>query len=178
MGCEMATALPGATLDGSTLFAHNSNRPADEGQSLFWLSGRDHAVGESVRVGRLDLPQVRRTCALLGVRAADGWGCEHGVNEHGVAIGATPTHTRLRGETPGLTGADLVRLTLERSSSARQAVQTAADLISRHGQGPYTGCPADDDHDNAFLIADGGRPTCWRRAARIGRCSRSPPFAR
>ena len=155
MGCEMATALPGATLDGSTLFAHNSNRPADEGQSLLWLPGRDHAVGESVRVGRLDLPQVRRTYALLGVRAADGWGCEHGVNEHGVAMGATPTHTRLRGETPGLTGADLVRLTLERASSARQAVQTAADLISRHGQGPYTGCPADDDHDNAFLIADG-----------------------
>ena len=116
MGCEMATALPGATLDGSTLFAHNSNRPADEGQALFWLAGRDHAVGESVRVGRLTLPQVRRTCTpCSALGAAGGWGCVHGVNEHGVAMGATPTHTRLRGEAPGLTGADLVRLTLERS---------------------------------------------------------------
>ncbi len=155
MGCEMATALPGATLDGCTLFAHNNSRPADEGQSLLWLPARAYAVGESVRVGQLDLPQPRRSNALLGVRAADGWGCVHGVNEHGVAMGATPTHTRLRGDAPGLTGAALVRLTLERAAAARQAVQTATDLISRHGQGPYTGCPAEDDHDNAFLIADG-----------------------
>ena len=35
-----------------------------------------------------------------------------------------------------------------------QAVQTVADLIGRHGQGAYAGCPPEDDHDNAFLIAD------------------------
>ena len=135
MGSEMATALPAATLDGSALFAHNSHRPADEGQGLLWVAGRDHAAGESVRVDRLTLPQVRRTNALIGARAAGAWGCWHGVNEHGLAMGATPTHTRLRGEAPGLTGADLVRLTLERASGASQAVQTVADLISRHGQG-------------------------------------------
>ncbi len=154
MGCEMATALPGATVDGSTLFTHNSSRPSGGAWALLWAAGRDYAVGESVRVQRLTLPQVRRTNALLGMRPAGVWGCIHGVNEHGVAMGATPTFMRLRGETAGLTGADLVRLTLERSSGARQAVDTAADLITRHGQGPYPGCPAEEDHDNAFLIAD------------------------
>ena len=154
MGCEMATALPGATADGSTLFAHVGRRPADEGVALLWAAGRDYTAGESVQVRRITLPQVRRTNALIGVRTAGAWGCLHGVNEHGVAMGATPTHMRLRGEAPGLTGPDLVRLTLERASGAAQAVQTAADLISRHGQGPYAGCPPEDDHDNAFLIAD------------------------
>ncbi len=123
-------------------------------QALFWSAGRDHAAGESVRVGRLTLPQVRRTNTLIGGRAAGAWGCWHGVNEHGLAMGATPTHTRLRDDAAGLTGADLVRLTLERSSTARQGVDAAAGLITRHGQGPYPGCPADEDHDNAFLIAD------------------------
>ena len=154
MGIEMATALPGATLDGVALFAHRSHRPADEAQTLLWVAGRDYAAGESVRVSRLSLPQVRRTHALIGLRAAGAWGCWHGVNEHGLAMGATPTHSRLRGDAPGLAASDLVRLTLERASGASQAVQTAADLISRHGQGPYAGCPPEDDHDNAFLIAD------------------------
>ena len=48
-----------------------------------------------------------------------------------------------------------MRLTLERASAARQAVETTAALITRHGQGPYPGCAAEEDHDNAFLIADG-----------------------
>jgi secernin len=155
MACEMATALPGTTSDGSTLFAHNSSRPVGEGQALLWVPGRDFAAGESVQVQHLRLPQVRRTHALIGIQPADAWGCVSGVNDQGVAMGATPTRTRLRGEAAGLTGADLVRLTLERSCDARQAVDAAADLIVRHGQGRYPGCPQEDDHDNAFLIADG-----------------------
>ena len=154
MGNEMGAALPGATRDGVALFAHNSNRPADEAQALFWAPAGDHAIGEQSRVQRLALPQVRRTHALIGVRPVGVWGCMHGVNEHGVAMGATPTRTRLPAATVGLTGADLVRLTLERSASARQAVELTADLITRHGQGAYPGRPPQDDHDNAFLIVD------------------------
>ncbi|HVS36907.1 MAG TPA: carcinine hydrolase/isopenicillin-N N-acyltransferase family protein [Gemmataceae bacterium] len=155
MGCDMAAALPAATGDGSTLFAHRSNRPIGEAQALFWAPRRDYAAGESVSVQRLTLPQARRTHAFIGLRPVGMWGCLHGVNEHGLAMGTTPTCTRLRGETAGLTGADLVRLTLERSATARQAVETTGGLVARCGQGPYPGCSAEDDHDNAFLIADG-----------------------
>lgn len=154
MGCMMATALPAATLERCTVFAHKTNSPAGASHALFWAPGRDYALGESVQVQRLTLPQARRTHSLLGIQTAGVWGFVHGVNEHGVAMGTTPTHTRLRGATPGLTGADLVRLTLERASSALQAVDTAADLVSRYGQGPYLDCSAEEDQDNAFLIAD------------------------
>jgi hypothetical protein len=155
MGHKMATALAGATLDGAALFAHRCERPADEAQALLWAPALDYPVGQQVRVQRLMLPQVRHTHTVLGVQPAGLWGCLHGVNEHGLVMGATPTRTRLRIDAPGLTGADLVRLTLERSPSARQAVEMAADLITRHGQGSYPGCPPQEDHDNAFLIADG-----------------------
>ena len=94
-----------------------------------------------MRVRRLTLPQVRRTHALLGLRPAGAWGCVHGVNEHGVAMGATPTFMRLRGEAAGLTGADVVRLTLERSSGARQAVDAATDLITATARGLAPAAP-------------------------------------
>ena len=153
MGCEMAAALPAATADGGTLFAHAASGPAVEGPALLWAAGRDHAAGETVRAQWVALPQVRRTNAFVGLRPVGAWGCLHGVNEHGVAMGTTPTRTRLLGAAPGLTGTDLVRLTLERAAGAARAVQTAADLIGRHGQGAYAGGAA-DGHDNAFLIAD------------------------
>jgi hypothetical protein len=155
MGCDMATALPGATVDGSTLFGCNSNRPVGEAQALAWAPARDHAPGETVRVHHITVSQPRRTYGHLGVRPPGIWGLLNGVNENGVAVGVTPVQTRLRGEQPGLTGADLVRLVLERAANALQAVDAAADLIARFGQGPFAGCNAEDDRDNALLIADG-----------------------
>ena len=50
---------------------------------------------------------------------------------------------------PGLLGPELVRLTLERSHSARHAVDVLTDLIGRHGQGR-----GGDGGDHIFLIAD------------------------
>ena len=67
---------------------------------MLWAAGRDYAAGEEVRVQKLTLPQARRTNALLGVRPAGVWGCLHGVNEHGLAMGATPTRTRVPARRP------------------------------------------------------------------------------
>jgi hypothetical protein len=154
MGCDMATALPGATADGGALFGHGSTRPFGEGLALFRASARDYAPGEAVRAQHVAVPQARRTHGLLGVRPAGRWGLLFGVNEQGVAAGAAPTRGKLRLDAPGLTGTDLVRLALERAAGARQAVDAATDLATRHGQGAFPGCPSDDEHDSALLIAD------------------------
>ena len=64
------------------------------------------------------------------------WGFEHGVNEHGVAIGYQPVATREPvEERSGLIGADLVRLGLERGRDAREALEWMAQLLEQHGQG-------------------------------------------
>jgi dipeptidase len=158
--CDMAVALAHTTIDGHTLFGHNSNRPEGEGQALLRTPGRAFALGETVRATHLELPQVRQTYTVLACRADGQWGYRHGVNQHNVALGLTSIRTRVGNEGPGLTGADLVRLALERAGSARQALDVITDLIGRYGQGAFPGGgPAEDGpdggHDSAFLIADG-----------------------
>ena len=65
------------------------------------------------------------------------WGAEHGVNEAGVAIGNETIYTTLdpRDAPNALIGMDVVRLGLERATSALNAVQVMSDLIARYGQG-------------------------------------------
>jgi len=93
----------------------------------------------------------------MGHSPAWCWGFEHGVNEHGVAIGNHATWSRepLEAE-PGLIGMDLVRLGLERGRDAREALEVIATLLEMHGQGgPSFSIEGDDGYQNSFVIADG-----------------------
>ncbi len=147
MGSDMVVALPPATADGSALFGHNCTRPASQGIALRREPGRAYPHGETVRLGNLTLPQARQTFTVLGIQTAGSWGFLGGVNEHHVSVGQTTMRTRLAATQPGLTGCELVRLALERSNSARQAVDGLTDLVTRHGQG-------DNGDDHAFLVSD------------------------
>src|SRR5262249_1342801 len=132
-----------ATIDGLTLFGHNSGPEPGPARWLNLTRGREYAPGEVVRTQHLELPQARETWTVLGSQPRGLWGYDHGGNAHGVPAGAAP---------PALLGPAPVRLALERCRSARQAVDLVIDLITRHGQGT----PGDQPTDNAFLIADGG----------------------
>jgi secernin len=146
----MVVALPRATSDGRTLFGRNCNRPAREGQALVRVEGRAYVPGEMLSTGRVSLPQARQTFRVLAGRRAGLWGYPYGVNEHGVAVGITAICTRLAGDRDGLSGPDLARLALERTCSARQAVDLITDLVVRHGQQA-----ADGIGNSSFLVADG-----------------------
>jgi dipeptidase len=152
---DMMTALGRAAADAQTLFAHSAAGRPHAPFRLERTPGGAHAPEERVRATFLTLPQARRTCAVLGGQPAGTWGFCHGINEHGVAAGCTRLRTRLRLDAPGLTGPDLVRLALERGPTARQALEALTDLVTRHGQGAFPGCGDEEDHDAAFLIADG-----------------------
>src|SRR5262249_2473553 len=54
----------------------------------------------------------------------------------------------------GLLGPDLARLSLERSRTARQAVDLLTGFVERYGQGAFSDCPREADRDNAFLVVD------------------------
>lgn len=148
MGSDMVVALPPATVDRTALFGQNCTRPASQGIALCYQAGRQHSAGENIRLRHLTLPQPRQTFSVLGVHAAGDWGFLVGVNNQHVTIGQTVIRTRLAATQPALTGSELARLVLERSHSARQAVDCLTDLVTRHGQG-------DNGDDHAFLIADG-----------------------
>ncbi len=156
--CDCLVALPAAT-GATTLFAKNSDRPPGERQVIHWSAPR--ADTGPLRVTHIDVPpHAGATLACVLSRPVWCWGAEHGVNEAGVAIGNTTVYTTLdpRGATVGLTGMDLVRLALERTTAAADAVELITSLLERHGQGgsghDLELVPAGRPYWNSFLVAD------------------------
>jgi dipeptidase len=153
--CDTLVAVGPATVAGSTLFAKNSDRRADECQPFVQLPAMAHAPGSRVRCTHVEIPQVSWTHAVMGHSPWWVWGFEHGVNEHGVAIGNELVFSKEELETtPGLIGMDLVRLGLERGRTAREALVAMASLLEEHGQGGPAFAPGKFGYHNGFLMAD------------------------
>ena len=154
LGCDTLVALPLATADGSTLFAKNSDRLAMECQPLVQAPPRRHRPGSWVRCQYVSIPQVPETHGFIGSQPIWLWGLEHGVNDCRVAIGNEAVFSR---EPPGeeaLLGMDLLRLGLERSETARQALEVITDLLETFGQGGPAVMGTTAGYHNSFLIAD------------------------
>lgn len=152
--CDTFAALATATRQGRILFAKNSDRPHDERQKYVLINAAQHAAGARVKVQYLELPQAERTYKVIGAQPLWLWGFEHGVNEHGLAIGNEAVYTRATAQETGLLGMDLVRLALERTKNARQAVTLMGELIEEHGIGGSAREHANYPYDNGFLICD------------------------
>jgi secernin len=149
MASDMIVALKDASAHGTTLFGLNHYAASNLRQSVQMLPGKLHDPGETSQTCSLEVPQARQTYAVLGLQPMDTWGFTHGVNEHRVAIGVTAWQSRLPHVLATLDGPDLVRLTLERSRGALQAVEVLTDLLEHYGQGQ-----AKNVNDHIFLIAD------------------------
>lgn len=159
--CDCLVALPVATDTGCTLFAKNSDRPPSEAQDVEWSPPRrDRGPLRVTHVTVPPCPGDTLGCVLSRPRWC--WGAEHGVNEAGVAVGNEAIYTTLDPRTapPALIGMDLVRLALERASSAVEAVQVVLDLLAAHGQGGSGHDPAAGGgprpYWSSFLVADPG----------------------
>ena len=101
------------------------------------------------------MPQVEQTFEVLLCKPFWIWGAEMGANEHGVAIGNEAVFTKVPYEkSPGLIGMDFLRLALERSRTAQEALTVITGLLATHGQGGNCGYPGKLFYHNSFLIAD------------------------
>jgi len=157
--CDCLVALPGYSRDGRTLFAKNSDRPALEKQIIRFNPTR-HDTGD-VRATYISVaPYEGRTLSCVLSLPEWCWGAEHGVNEAGVAIGNETIYTTddPRHAPDALIGMDVVRLALERASTALEACDVIADLIEEYGQGgsghdTRGGAPR-RPYWSSFLIAD------------------------
>ncbi len=140
---------------GRTTLAKNSDREPNEAQYLTRSDAADHTPGSTLRCTYIEVPQVAHTHAVLGSRPWWMWGFEHGVNEHGLAIGNEAVWSRVPGSLePGLLGMDLLRLTLERAASADEGLAVLTALLEQYGQSGSTSATRQTTYHNSFIIAD------------------------
>ena len=136
-------------------FAKNSDREPGEAQAVEHRLRDRNASGARLRATHIEIDQVMETHEVVLSRPTWMWGAEMGVNEHGLAIGNEAVFTRVPVEKSGLLGMDLVRLALERCSTADEALDLVTWMLARHGQGGQAGFrDRAFAYHNAFLIAD------------------------
>jgi dipeptidase len=141
--------------DDGVLFAKNSDRDPNEAQVLDWLPAADHLAGSPLRCTWIDVPQAAHTHAVLLSRPWWMWGAEMGTNEHGVTIGNEAVFTRQPKGDTALLGMDLLRLGLERATTAHEAVSVMVDLLETYGQGgACSHAHPGFSYHNSFLVAD------------------------
>jgi secernin len=153
--CDTLVALGNSTEDGNIIFGKNSDRPFNEVQLVSFSPRMAFEKGDMLKCTYIEIPQITETYGILLSQPYWMWGAEMGTNEFGVVIGneAVYTHEPLRSS--GLLGMDLLRLGLERSKTARDAMDIMIDLLEKFGQGG--GCAYDDPswmYHNSFIIAD------------------------
>ena len=136
------------------VFAKNSDRPPGEVQ-IAWPFGRRASAGCTLRTQYLSIGDTGAHAAFLSCPTWL-WGAEHGVNEHGVAMGNERVRTTHDASSapPRLIGMDLVRLGLERARSAAEAVDVLTGLLQTCGQGGIADAVRQEAYDSSFLIAD------------------------
>lgn len=148
------------------VFAKNSDRPPGEPQ-VAWPFGRRASAGCLLRTQYLTIGDTGAHAALLSCPTWL-WGAEHGVNEHGVAIGnerVATTHDSAAAS-PALIGMDLVRLGLERARTAAEAVDVMTSLLEACGQGGVADAINGEAYDSSFLVADPGEAFVIETAGR------------
>lgn len=128
--CTNFLITKGASVDGSTMITY----AADAGgfmEPLFFHPGGEHKEGEMLDVYDWDtgkflgqIAQAKQTYRVIG-----------NMNEFGLVIGET-TYTgieKLRDTTGIIDYGSLIRITLQRAKTAREAIKTIEELTSKYG---------------------------------------------
>ena len=139
---------------GYSIFAKNSDREYQEPQIMVYIKQKNHRK-RTMNATYIEIEQVKHTHAILISKPIWIWGAEMGVNDCGVCIGNEAIYTKTsKKNKESLIGMDYVRLGLERSSSAKEAVEVILELLSKYGQGGNCGYTKESYYDNSFLIMD------------------------
>jgi secernin len=153
--CDTIVAPPSNSAGGKMLFGKNSDRQRNEAEVVEFFPAASHAAGAAVKCTYISIPQAARTHAVLICRPFWMWGAEMGANEHGLVIGNEAVHARNPAQQePALLGDDLVRLALERATTAAEGVDVITSLLEQYGQGGNNGHLTPSFFNNGFMIAD------------------------
>lgn len=140
---------------GHTIFGKASDRAVNEPQPLIFVPASNHAAGTKVKCTYIEVEQAAHTNAMILSKPSWIWGGEIGVNEYGVCMGNESVFSKeLNTKEQALVGMDIVRLVLERASTAEEAVKVTGELMEKYGQGGNASFDTVFHYDNAYIIAD------------------------
>ena len=152
--CDTMSIVSGWSDNGLTYFAKNSDRSPNEPLLTLRIPAMSHEPGTMVRCTYISIPQVSHTREMIIYKPSWIWGAEMGVNDARVAIGNEAVFTNAKRGEPSLIGMDILRLALERASTAASAIEIMIELLEAYGQGGNCGFDKDFHYDNSFLAAD------------------------
>ena len=150
--CDTLCELKSKT--GEAIFAKNSDRSPNEPHLVIRIPAQNHASASQVQLTYITIPQAEHTLETILCKPSWTWGAEMGVNSASVAIGNEAVFTKAKRGPDALTGMDLLRLALERSESAWEALNCMTALLEKYGQGGNCGFDHEFYYDNSFIIAD------------------------
>lgn len=186
--CDTLVVLPAFTRSGNLILGKNSDREPQEAQAIAHFS-KTFPKEKELQCTFIKIPQVQETNEVILSKPFQMWGAEMGVNEYGLVIGneAVFTNVKFDKKQIGLTGMDLLRLALERSKKAIEAVICITDLLSEFGQNACGGYQNKDfyyhnsfliaDHSEAFILETAGKSWAYKRVTGIGSISNSLSIA-
>jgi secernin len=132
--CDTIFVPASRVRSGSAIFAKNSDRNPDEPQVM-------------------TLSTAGRWPCLLS-RPVWMKGAEMGINAHGVVIGNEAVFSRWKPAPDGVLGMDILRLALEESATAEDAVDFIAHFTETRTQGGNGAYKGKLFYDNSYLVAD------------------------
>jgi len=154
--CDTMVALGSVTASGHVIFAKNSDREPNESQVLLRIPRKkyDLSINNKLKTTYIEIEQVEQTNEIVISKPSWMWGCEMGFNEYSVMIGNEAVFTKEAKGKPSLIGMDMIRLALERTKTAKEAVDYIIYLLNRYGQGGNCGYSKNMQYHNSFIAAD------------------------
>ncbi|MGV8039422.1 MAG: dipeptidase [Thermoanaerobaculaceae bacterium] len=160
-GCTNILVTPGASADGSTIISYSVD--GEFHPTLRHTPAADHPPGELQEIKdwsgnvRLRIPYPPHTFAVTGI-----------MNEHQVVIGETTFDGRPELENPegGLPYWTLMRVTLQRARTAREAIDVMTGLVGEFGYASTGESFSIGDPKEAWILemigpGKGGKGAIW-----------------
>ena len=167
--CDTFLIPPELSASGNRIFAKNSDREPNEAQPLASIP-RGSRDPDKVKTSFITVEHPRDTYSVLLSKPFHLWGAEMGINEYKVAIGNEAVFTRIPSskKNTGLTGMDMIRLALECSRTAKEALERICYYVEAYGQDACGGyLNKNFYYNNSFIIADPGEGYVLETAGRF-----------
>ncbi len=153
--CDTFIHIP-SSKTASIIFGKNSDREPNEAQQIVCYAAKTREE-EKVKTTFIEVVHPTEICEVILSKPFQMFGAEMGCNEFGVCIGNEAVFTKIPFDKKniGLTGMDLLRLSLEISKTAKEGLENIIYYLEKYGQdacGGYT--DKSFYYHNSFIIAD------------------------